>query len=108
LGNLLEALRREGDGKGHAPIPLPREGKGNKWNKLGVGMAMMLTIPSLFVEGEMGMTIQRRERSLTMAIFFLCLRKSCCGGHGISSREEEVCSSYSKEEGKDDHGHLAQ
>ena len=41
-----------------------------------------------------------------MAIFFPSLVKSCSGGHGISSKEEEVCSSCSQGEGKDDHGHL--
>ena len=31
-----------------------------------------------------------------MAIFLPSLVQSCGGGHGISSREEEVCSSYPK------------
>ena len=32
----------------------------------------------------------KRERSMTMAIFFPSLVRSCGGGHGISSKEEEV------------------
>jgi len=36
----------------------------------------------------------KRERSMTMAIFLSSLVKSCGGGHDISSKEEEFCSSY--------------
>ena len=48
----------------------------------------------------------KKERSMTMAMFLPSLVKSCWGGHGIASTEEEVCSSYSSREEKDDHGHL--
>ena len=41
-----------------------------------------------------------------MAIFLPSSVKSCEGGHGISSNEEEVISSCPEGEGKDDHGHL--
>ena len=41
-----------------------------------------------------------------MATFLRSSVKSCQGSHGISSKEEEVCSSYSYGEGKDDNGHL--
>ena len=41
-----------------------------------------------------------------MVIFLHTSMQSCGGGHGISSREEEVCPSYFYEEEKDDHGHL--
>ena len=67
--------------------------------------------PSSF-EGERSMTIRggghgmssrqegvwpsssKRERSMTMAILLPSLVKSCSGGHGRSSEEEEVCYSY--------------
>ena len=53
-----------------------------------------------------GLLVLRGEGSMTMAIFFPSLVKSCRGGHGPSSEEEEVCSSSSKGEGKDGHGRL--
>ena len=50
--------------------------------------------------------ILKKKRSMTMVIFFPYSVESCEGGHGISSREEEVCSSYSYEGEKDDHGNF--
>ena len=47
-----------------------------------------------------------KERGMTMATFLPSSVESCGGGHGIYSREEEVCSSYSQKEEKVDHGHL--
>ena len=48
----------------------------------------------------------KKERVMTMVIFFHTSVESCYGGHGMSAREEAVCSSSSEGEGKDDHGHL--
>ena len=39
-----------------------------------------------------------------MVIILPSSEESCEGGHGPSSRVEEICSSYSYEE-QDDHGH---
>ena len=48
----------------------------------------------------------KNERVMIMVISFHTSVESCESGHGISSREEKVCPSYSQEEEKDDHGHL--
>jgi len=50
-------------------------------------------------------TSPKDARSMTMVIFTLSLVDSCAGDHDISSTEEEVCSSYSYVDEKDDHGH---
>ena len=41
----------------------------------------------------------KKERAMTMVIFFHTSVESCGGGHGISSREEGVCPSSPKKEG---------
>ena len=46
--------------------------------------------------------------SMTMVIFTLSLVERGGGDHGISCKEKKVCSSYSKDEEKDDHGYLTQ
>ena len=63
-------------------------------------------MPSSSREEGVWPSYPKKERVMTMVIFFNSSIESCGGGHGISSREEEVCSSYSNEEEKDDHGHL--
>ena len=46
-------------------------------------------------EEEICTSSPKKEGVMTMVIFFLSLVERCEGDHGISSIEEEVCSSHS-------------
>ena len=62
-------------------------------------------MPSSAREEGVWPSSSKKDRVMPMDIFFLSSVESCGSDHVIS-KEEEVCSSCSSGEGKDDHGHF--
>jgi hypothetical protein len=80
----LLVLRKKAHGHGHLPLFFSRELWRWSW-----------PMPSSSREEEDCPSSPKKEGVMAMVIFFLVSVESCGGGHGIFSRDEKVCPSYS-------------